>query len=200
MSFRKTVARTMVTLLAGAALAAPASAAIDRQVLPTDGQFCYDAECSWEQVVNPGMTGLLSSLQLFGQGHALLRLAYGPAPVNFGWTALLDIDLAGPVDLRALGFLVEEGQPFVFELSNLFDADGTLAGVSLPPTPSQLYRSNNVDPYTSGSHKTSLAYVTMVEPVVVDPDPSPAPAPPTAALVLLGLAAMTAAARRKPGA
>lgn len=191
MELLKTAKRLMAGLLFAAALPAMAGV-IDQQVAPDSTMFCFGegSGCRYQQVVTPGMSGLLTSLQVYGIGNADLRFAPGSGVVAGGWTAqLLHVDIEHLIDLSSYGIYLTAGSSFVFELSNPSEYE-VLQGAALPGGfPNKLYGDFGGG-YTEIANQ-SLAYITTV-----DRAPTAVPEPQTAALVLIGLALLGAATRR----
>jgi hypothetical protein len=193
MNLRNRGARLLFTLLASAASAAPASAGIiDQQVLPVPGDYrCFSSSCTWAQVVTPGMTGLLTSLQVFGIGNADLRFATGFGTASTNWTGERWVNVSDVIDLTPFGFHVTAGQSFVFELSNA-DGDGVLqAAYRGARYTNPLYLDDGAGYLPN--YRWSLAYTTAVDAVTV-------PEPETAGLLLTGLLLLGVFARRKAAA
>jgi hypothetical protein len=194
MRVRNKAAQLIFVLLTAVGAAVPAMAGyIDQQVKPDGGSsMCFSQSCSWQQAVTPGMTGLLTSLQVFSSsGHADLRFASGFGPLSSWSNELYGVDVSGVIDLTAYGFYVTAGQPFVFELSN-GEEDSVLAGSYLAGgfAASPLFRSVDGAGYKLNPN-WSLAYTTTVDAVAIA-----VPEPVSGGLVLIGLAMLGVCARR----
>lgn len=187
----KTAKKRMAGLLLAAAVSAPAMAAvIDQHVAGDTSELCFGigTGCKWEQQITPGLSGLLSGLQVYGTGNADLRFAYGSGPLSGGWAAqLLHVDIEHLIDLSVYGIYLTAGSPFVFELSNP-DADGVLQAAYLAAGfPNKLYDGAVAGGGYVASESYSLAYTTTVERA-----PAAVPEPQTPALLLIGLALLAA--------
>jgi hypothetical protein len=184
--------KTALPFAAAACIALPALAdVIDQNYTPAYASFCGGAMCEWQQVVTPGLTGVLTGIQIFAFNSPVdLRIGAGSGPVFSNWLAQLNnVSTTGFIDLSSFNIHVTAGQSFVFDVRNGSGYQGNYTG-STPNPAGNLFLGYGGAPVSQFNANWNLGYVTRVNAV---------PEPESYAMLLggLGLLAMVAR-RRKP--
>lgn len=190
MNFTSQFFKKALPFVAAVCFAVPAVAdVIDQSYAPGNASFCGGATCQWQQVVTPGLTGILTGIQLFANNSAIdLRIGAGSGPVTNNWLAQLNnVSTTGIIDLSGFQINVTAGQSFVFDVRNGSGYQGNYTG-STPNPAGKLYLGWNGGPVNAYSPNWNLGYVTRVNAV---------PEPETYAMLLGGLGLLVMVARRR---